>query len=91
MILSYRDKKTGQFAKGEFVKAFQGLNTLRALPGNHLEALLSTAARSSGFPLYDKSTTRAYGAAGWMSGSDVRPCFRYTKKSESSVKTACRS
>jgi toxin HigB-1 len=56
MILSYRDKKTQQFAKGEFVKAFQSfedqaarrlsilnaalsLNTLRALPGNHLEAL----------------------------------------------------
>ncbi|MEY9323468.1 type II toxin-antitoxin system RelE/ParE family toxin [Sinorhizobium fredii] len=56
MILSYRDKKTEQFAKGEFVKAFQGfedqaarrlsilnaaisLETLRALPGNRLEAL----------------------------------------------------
>lgn len=56
MILSYRDKKTEQFAKGEFVKAFQGfeapaarrlsilnaalsLDTLRALPGNRLEAL----------------------------------------------------
>ena len=56
MILSYRDKKTEQFAKGEFVKAFQGfddqaarrlsilnaalsLDTVRALPGNRLEAL----------------------------------------------------
>ena len=56
MILGYRDKKTEQFAKGEFVKAFQGfenqaarrlsilnaapsLDTLRALPGNRLEAL----------------------------------------------------
>ncbi len=56
MIVSYRDKKTEQFAKGEFVKAFQGfenqaarrlsilnaapsLDTLRALPGNWLEAL----------------------------------------------------
>ncbi len=56
MILSYRDKKTEQFAKGEFVKAFRGLedqaarrlsilnaalslDTLRALPGNRLEAL----------------------------------------------------
>jgi proteic killer suppression protein len=56
MILSYRDKKTAQFANGEFVKVFQGfedqaarrlsilnaaisLDTLRALPGNRLEAL----------------------------------------------------
>jgi proteic killer suppression protein len=56
MILSYRDKKTEQFAKGEFVRAFQrfedqaarrlsilnaaiSLDTLRALPGNRLEAL----------------------------------------------------
>jgi proteic killer suppression protein len=56
MILSYRDKRTEQFANGEFVKAFQGfeaqaarrlsilnaalsLSTLRALPGNRLEAL----------------------------------------------------
>lgn len=56
MILSYRDKKTEQFAGGEFVRAFQGfedqaarrlsilnaalsLDTLRALPGNRLEAL----------------------------------------------------
>jgi proteic killer suppression protein len=56
MILSYRDKKTEQFANGEFVRAFQGfedqaarrlsilnaalsLDTLRALPGNRLEAL----------------------------------------------------
>jgi proteic killer suppression protein len=56
MILSYRDKKTEQFAEGEFVRAFQGfedqaarrlsilnaalsLDTLRALPGNRLEAL----------------------------------------------------
>ncbi len=56
MILSYGDKKTEQFAGGEFVRAFQGfedqaarrlsilnaapsLDTLRALPGNRLEAL----------------------------------------------------
>ena len=56
MILSYRDKKSEQFATGEFVKAFQGfedqaarrlsvlnaalsLDTLRALPGDWLEAL----------------------------------------------------
>ena len=56
MILSYRDRRTERFAKGEFVKAFQGfedqaarrlsilhaalsLDTLRALPGNRLEAL----------------------------------------------------
>ena len=56
MILSYRDKKSEQFATGEFVKAFQGfedqaarrlsilnaalsLDTLRALPGDRLEAL----------------------------------------------------
>ncbi|MGH7078450.1 MAG: type II toxin-antitoxin system RelE/ParE family toxin [Acetobacteraceae bacterium] len=56
MILSYRGKKTEQFAKGEFVKGFQSfegqaarrlsilnaalsLDTLRALPGNRLEAL----------------------------------------------------
>jgi antitoxin HigA-1 len=56
VILGYRDKKTEQFAEGEFIKAFQGfedqaarrlsilnaaisLATLRALPGNRLEAL----------------------------------------------------
>lgn len=56
MILSYRDKNTERFARGEFVKALQGfeeqaarrlsilnaalsLDTLRALPGNRLEAL----------------------------------------------------
>lgn len=56
MILSYRDKKTEQFAQGAFIKAFQGFeeqaarrlsilnaalspDTLRALPGNRLEAL----------------------------------------------------
>ena len=56
MILSYRDKKTEQFAAGKPVRAFQGfedqaarrlsmlnaalsLDTLRALPGNRLEAL----------------------------------------------------
>lgn len=62
MILSYRDKKTEQFAEGKFVKAFQGfedqaarrlsilnaalsLGTLRALPGNRLEALKGDRAR----------------------------------------------
>ena len=56
MILSYRDKKSEQFASGEFVRAFQAfseqaarqlsilnaavsLETIRALPGNRLEAL----------------------------------------------------
>jgi toxin HigB-1 len=56
MILSYRDKRTERFARGEPVKAFHGLEdqaarrlsilnaalslgTLRALPGNRLEAL----------------------------------------------------
>jgi proteic killer suppression protein len=56
MILSYRDKRTRQFANGETIKVFQGfedqaarrlsilnaalsLDTLRALPGNRLEAL----------------------------------------------------
>lgn len=55
MILSYRDKRTERFARGELVKAFHGfegqvarlailnaalsLGTLRALPGNRLEAL----------------------------------------------------
>lgn len=56
MILSYRDRRTERFARGEFIRAFQGfedqaarrlsvlnavpsLETLRALPGNRLEAL----------------------------------------------------
>ena len=56
MILSYRDRRTEQFADGKFVNAFQGfedqaarrlsilnaapsLATLRALPGNRLEAM----------------------------------------------------
>lgn len=56
MILGYGDRKTAAFARGEFVKAFQGfedqaarrlsilnaapsLDSLRALPGNRLEAL----------------------------------------------------
>lgn len=56
MILSFRDKRTERFARGEFIRAFQGfesqaerrlailnaapsLETLRALPGNRLEAL----------------------------------------------------
>ena len=56
MILSYRNKKTEQFATGTFVKDFQSfedqaarrlsilnaalsLDTLRAMPGNRLEAL----------------------------------------------------
>jgi hypothetical protein len=29
-----------------------------------------------GLPLYDRSITRLYCAAGWMRGSGVRPCFR---------------
>lgn len=56
MIVSYRDRRTERFARGEFVKAFQGfedqaakrlailnaavsLGSLRALPGDRLEAL----------------------------------------------------
>lgn len=56
MILSYRDKRTRAFAKGSFVREFQGfdrqawkrldildaatgLDDLRALPSNRLEAL----------------------------------------------------
>ncbi len=56
MILNYRDKRTGAFSRGEFVREFQGfdrqaykrlemldaatgLEDLRALPGNRLEAL----------------------------------------------------
>lgn len=56
MILSYKDKRTEQFAAGRVVRAFHGfeqqaerrlsilnaalsLDTLRALPGNRLEAL----------------------------------------------------
>jgi proteic killer suppression protein len=56
VIVSYRDRRTERFARGEFVKAFQGfedqaakrlailnaavsLGSLRALPGNRLEAL----------------------------------------------------
>lgn len=56
MILGYRDKRTGSFANGQFVREFQGfarqgykrleileaatgLDDLRALPGNRLEAL----------------------------------------------------
>ena len=56
MILSYKDKRSEQFAQGEHVRAFQGfeqqaerrlailnaapsLDSLRALPGNRLEAL----------------------------------------------------
>jgi proteic killer suppression protein len=55
-MLSYRDKRTERFVRGESVKAFHGfegqagrrlsilnaalsLGTLRALPGNRLEAL----------------------------------------------------
>jgi toxin HigB-1 len=55
MILSYRDKRTEAFSRGEFVRvsgfrptslqasrmldAATGLEDLRALPGNRLEAL----------------------------------------------------
>lgn len=56
MVLSYRDKRTGAFANGTFVREFQGfdrqawkrleildaapgLDDLRGLPGNRLEAL----------------------------------------------------
>ena len=53
MILSYRDRRTEQFSRGEFVRAFHGqaarrlailnaapsLDTVRVLPSNRLEAL----------------------------------------------------
>ena len=41
MILSYRDKKTEQFAKGEFVKAFQGSEGQAARRLSILNAALS--------------------------------------------------
>lgn len=41
MILSYRDKKTEQFAKGEFVKAFQGFEDQAARRLSILNAVLS--------------------------------------------------
>ena len=41
MILSYRDKKTEQFAKGEFVKAFQGFEDQAGRRLSILNAALS--------------------------------------------------
>ena len=41
MILSYRDKKTEQFAKGEFVRAFQGFEDQAARRLSILNAALS--------------------------------------------------
>ena len=41
MILSYRDKRTKQFAKGEFVKAFQGFEDQAARRLSILNAALS--------------------------------------------------
>ena len=41
MILSYRDKKTEQFAKGEFVKAFQSFEDQAARRLSILNAALS--------------------------------------------------
>ena len=41
MILSYRDKKTEQFAKGEFVKAFQSIEDQAARRLSILNAALS--------------------------------------------------
>ena len=41
MILSYRDKKTEQFAKGKFVKAFQGFEDQAARRLSILNAALS--------------------------------------------------
>lgn len=41
MILSYRDKKTEQFAKGEFVRAFQGFEDQAARRLSVLNAALS--------------------------------------------------
>jgi proteic killer suppression protein len=41
MLLSYRDKKTEQFAKGEFVKAFQSFEDQAARRLSILNAALS--------------------------------------------------
>lgn len=41
MILSYRDKRTAQFAEGEFVKAFQGFEDQAARRLSILNAALS--------------------------------------------------
>jgi proteic killer suppression protein len=41
MILSYRDKKTEQFAKGKFVRAFQGFEDQAARRLSILNAALS--------------------------------------------------
>lgn len=41
MILSYRDKKTERFAKGEFVRAFQGFEDQAARRLSILNAALS--------------------------------------------------
>jgi len=41
MILGYRDKKTEQFAKGEFIKAFQGFEDQAARRLSILNAALS--------------------------------------------------
>ncbi|MCA1779886.1 MAG: hypothetical protein LC637_11025 [Xanthomonadaceae bacterium] len=41
MILGYRDKKTEQFAKGDFVKAFQGFEDQAARRLSILNAALS--------------------------------------------------
>lgn len=41
MILSYRDKKTEQFATGDFVKAFQGFENQAARRLSILNATLS--------------------------------------------------
>jgi proteic killer suppression protein len=41
MILSYRDKKTEQFAEGQFVKAFQGFESQAARRLSILNAALS--------------------------------------------------
>jgi proteic killer suppression protein len=41
MILSYRDKKTEQFAKGEFIKAFQSFEDQAARRLSILNAALS--------------------------------------------------
>jgi proteic killer suppression protein len=41
MILSYRDKKTDQFAAGEFVKAFQGFEAQAAKRLSILNAALA--------------------------------------------------
>jgi len=88
MILSYRDRKTEQFARGEFVRAFQGfesqaarrlsilnaapsLDTLRALPGNRLEALKGDRVGQYSIRINQQWRIRFAWPAGQIGPSDV--------------------